>query len=204
MMGMVTSDRHSRLVLWLKIALPLLALGILSTLFFVAETLDPEAAIPYAKVDVARVLRDQGVTAPSFGGMSSSGVTMSLTAMAIRPDGQEPAVWKGNELKALINLPSGAKIEVESPEGFVNIAENTTTLTKGARLVSSSGYVVRADSIVAAMNAGTVFAKDGIVATGPAGDISAGRMELSRVDTTPPSHHLVFQDQVRLVLRPEN
>ena len=45
---MAATDRYSRLVFRLKVALPLVALAILSTLFFVAESLDPDAAIPYA------------------------------------------------------------------------------------------------------------------------------------------------------------
>ena len=45
---MARLDLHSRLVTWAKVALPLAALAILSTLFLLADRIDPTAAIPYA------------------------------------------------------------------------------------------------------------------------------------------------------------
>ena len=40
-MIMARADRHTRVVGWLKVALPLAALAILSTLFLVARRIDP-------------------------------------------------------------------------------------------------------------------------------------------------------------------
>ena len=48
---------HSRLVRVLKIALPLIALLLLSTLFLFSRKINPEDAIPYASVDVDDRLR---------------------------------------------------------------------------------------------------------------------------------------------------
>jgi lipopolysaccharide export system protein LptC len=58
-------DGYSRLVAWLKIILPLIALGILATLFLVSRTIDPSQTIPYADVDVQDLARNQRVGAPS-------------------------------------------------------------------------------------------------------------------------------------------
>lgn len=202
MTAMASADRYSRLVLWLKVALPLAALAILSTLFFVAETLDPEAAIPYAEVDVARILREQGVTGPTFGGVTETGVAVSLSAGAVRPDTEATGRWTGDTLKVDLELPSGARIDIDSPLGIVDVSRDEAILQGGARLESSTGYVVTTDSIVAALAEGTVTADSEVVATGPPGEITAGRMVLKRMDTTPPSHHLVFQNGVRLVFQP--
>ena len=46
---MATGDSYSRLVQIGKIVLPLVALGILSTLFLFSGEVDPEAAIPFAE-----------------------------------------------------------------------------------------------------------------------------------------------------------
>ena len=121
-------DRYSRLVLWLKVALPLLALAILSTLFFVAETLDPEAAIPYAEIDVARVLREQGITEPSFGGVTSNGVAISLSAQSIRPAAGRPEWFDGQALSATLDMPSGSRINITSPQGLIDTSRNEAIL----------------------------------------------------------------------------
>lgn len=202
MSGMTTADRYSRLVLWLKVALPLAALAILSTLFFVAETLDPEAAIPYAKVDVARVLEEQGATSPNFGSVTADGIAISLSASAIRPGAEDRNKWTGTELSAELSMPSGAQVTIRSPEGVVDATNEQAILDGGAVLETSTGYRVTTDTITAFLNDARVVASGGIVATGPAGKITAGKMTLTRMDSGEPSHHLVFQDKVRLVYRP--
>lgn len=202
MSEMASADRYSRLVLWLKVSLPIAALAILSTLFFVAETLDPEAAIPYAEVDVAKILREQGATSPTFGGVTSGGVKIALSADSIRPDDGDRNLWKGVALSARLDLPSGAQISIDSPEGSVDAKKSEALLQGGAVLESSIGYRVTADIIVASLKDSSVTAENGIVATGPPGEITAGRMLLTRSPGEPPSHHLVFQNGVRLVFTP--
>lgn len=204
MSAMASADRYSRLVLWLKVALPLTALAILSTLFFVAETLDPEAAIPYAEVDVAKILREQGATSPAFGGVTADGVQIALSAASIRPEEQDRNRWIGRSLAARLDLPSGISISIQSPEGVVDAKQSQALLQGGAVLETSTGYRVTTDRIVASLETSSVVAENGIVATGPPGEITAGRMTLNRMDTDPPSHHLVFEDGVRLVYTPVN
>lgn len=199
---MASADRYSRLVLWLKVSLPLAALAILSTLFFVAETLDPEAAIPYAEVDVAKILKEQGATSPTFGGVTSGGVKIALSAASIRPEEADRNRWTGASLSARLEFPSGAQISIDSPQGTVDATSSEALLRGGAVLESSTGYRVTTDSIVASLKESSVTAENGIVATGPPGEITAGRMYLTRTADEPPNHHLVFENGVRLVFTP--
>lgn len=199
---MASADRYSRLVLWMKVSLPLAALAILSTLFFVAETLDPEAAIPYAEVDVAKILREQGATSPAFGGVTVHGVEIILSADSIRPGENQPNRWTGAVLTAKLNLPSGAEISIDSPEGIVDATEREALLRGGAVLETSTGYRITTDEIVTSFDEASVLADHGIVASGPPGTITANTMRLNRMDSDPPTHHLVFKGDVRLVYRP--
>ena len=199
---MPSADKYSRLVLWMKVSLPLAALAILSTLFFVAKTLDPEAAIPYAKVDVAKILEEQGATSPTFGGVTAGGVEISLSAASIRPGNDQPNRWTGRALKANLHLPSGADISIDSPEGIVDASTHEAILQGGAVLESSTGYRVSTDRIIAYFDDARVVADQGIVASGPPGEITANTMTLNRIDSIPPRHHLVFDGDVRLVYTP--
>lgn len=199
---MASADRYSRLVLWMKVSLPLAALAILSTLFFVAETLDPEAAIPYAEVDVAKILREQGATSPTFGGVTSRGVEIALSAASIRPNDDAPNRWTGRTLKAKLDLPSGAQISIDSPEGIVDATQREAILQGGAVLETSTGYRVATEQMLTSFDEARVIASKGIVASGPPGEITAETMVLQRVDSDPPNHHLVFEGGVRLVYTP--
>lgn len=199
---MAVADRYSRLVLWLKVALPLAALAILSTLFFVAETLDPEAAIPYAEVDVERILREQGVTQPTFGGVTAGGVAISLSAASVRPGTDRQDRLTGLDLKASLDLPDGGHIEIDSPEGIVDAKTEEAILQGGARLESSTGFIVETDQIVASLRDASVIARSTITAHGPPGELTAGQMELTRTETPDPAYLLVFKGGVRLLYTP--
>lgn len=199
---MATADRYSRLVLWLKVALPLAALAILSTLFFVAETLDPDAAIPYARVDVERMLREQGVTRPTFGGVTTDGVAIALSAASIRPEGEAREILRGRDLSATLDLPSGGHLRIDSPDGILDATRQEAVLSGGARLETSTGYVVETDRIVASMAETRVYSDGEVSARGPAGEITAGRMELTPGPNSDSGYLLVFKGGVRLLYRP--
>ncbi len=197
---MAATDRYSRLVFWLKLALPLVALAILSTLFFVAESLDPDAAIPYAEVDVARILEEQGISNPSLGGVTADGVAISLAAHKIWADPSR-TVLTGETLTAVLNMPDGSRIDIASRSGTVDSRTQEVTLDGGVRLESTNGYVVTTDRLVTSLRDAGAASEGKILATGPAGEISAGSMTLVRPESAD-GHQLVFQDGVKLVYQP--
>lgn len=195
---MARNDSYSRMVLWLKITLPLLALAILSTLFLVAETLDPEAAIPFAEVDVSQILSEQGVTRPEFGGVTEDGVTVSMAAEAVRPSG---TAYRGTDLTVQMILPEGSTIDVTSPEGTFDIVGEVATLEGGVLLNSTSGYEVTTEKLRAGWSVATLEAESTVLAEGPIGTLEAGRMSLiPHSDGT--GHVLVFKDGIRLIYEP--
>lgn len=200
MTDMAATDRYSRQVFRLKLALPLVALALMSTLFFVAESLDPDAAIPYANVDVARIIEEQGISNASLGGVTSDGVAISLAARKIRTDSSQ-TVLLGETLTAVLNLPDGSRIDIVSPSGTVDSNTQEVTLDGGVRLESTNGYVVTTDRLVTSLRDATAASAGNIVATGPAGKISAGSMMLVRLESAD-GHQLVFQDGVRMVYHP--
>ena len=197
------ADRHTGLVLWLKVALPLLALGILSTLFFVAETLDPEAAIPYADVDVERILRDQGMTQPTFGGVTGDGVEIALTATEVKPGASGPSRLIGNAIDTTLDIPGKGQITIQSSEGIIDTENGLAVLQGGAVLESSNGIRVETESIVTSWVQATALAENEVRATGPAGRLTAGAMELRQQQGENPSYLLVFKNGVQLVYTPQ-
>lgn len=199
----IADNTHSRVVLWLKVGLPLLALVILSTLFLVAETINPDKAIPYADVDVEKILREQGITRPTFGGLTADGVAVSVTADSVRPDQDNSKRLTGNTLSARLEMPEGALIDIDSPEGIIDASTREAVLQGGALLQSSTGYRVVTDRIVTALDRAMASSDGEISATGPAGKLTAGRMELSEPKGPDAGYLLVFKDGVRLIYDPE-
>lgn len=199
MSAMADPALYSRIVRILKIALPLAALAILSVLFILAEQLDPDAAIPYAEVDVEAILRDQGITNPSFGGVSEDGDVLSLNAENLRPEQGNGDAMTAAMLTAALELASGRRVDIESPRGRVDTQNGTAELSGGVMLSDDRGIVVETDRLT--MNLKDVTGRTGpITATGPAGTLSAGSMELLRRGD---GKLLVFEGSVRLLFYPD-
>jgi lipopolysaccharide export system protein LptC len=198
-------DRHSRAVGWLKITLPLLALAILATLFLLADGIDPDAALPYAEVDVEGLAREPRMTAPTYAGTTSDGAALTLSADEARTatDGT-PAGAQG--LRLQLDTPDGAATTLTAATAVMNPATQEILLSGGVVITTSSGYRVETAALSAKMDRSGLQTQTPITATGPAGDLSAGGMTLGQDNRTPGgtpgAYLLVFNGGVRLVYQP--
>lgn len=193
---------HSRLVAWLKIALPLVALALLSTLFLVSRTIDPSDAIPYADVDVEDRIREPRMTAPTYAGVTSDGAALTLTADAARPDAGDGAT--ATALRARLATPDGARTDFVAQNGRLNTATRLLTLEDGVEITTSSGYSITTEALTATLDRTEVTSAGAIAAVGPLGQINAGTLRITEDGAAPGSYVLVFKDRVKLIYRPTN
>jgi lipopolysaccharide export system protein LptC len=201
----MATDRHTQIVGWLKLTLPLLALAILATLFLLADRIDPEAALPYAEVDVEGLAREPRMTAPTYAGTTSDGAALTLSADEARPaaDGT-PAGAQG--LRLQLDTPNGAVTNLTAATAVMDAAAQEILLSGGVVVTTSSGYRVETAELAARMDRSGLQTQTPVTATGPAGDLSAGRMTLGQDNPTqggtPGGYLLVFNGGVRLVYQP--
>lgn len=194
-------DRHTRLVGWLKVALPLAALAILSTLFLVARRIDPEAALPYAEVDIEDLAREPRMTAPTYAGTTEDGAALTLSATEARPAAKDaPASAAGLRLE--LATPDGARTELLAADAVMEDATRQVILSGGVTLTTATGYRLETAEVAAKLDRTGLESRTPVVATGPAGEIRADGMVLSQDSRTPGSYVLVFKGGVRLVYQP--
>ena len=198
---MARADTHTRVVGWLKVILPLTALAILSTLFLVARRIDPEAALPYAEVDVEDLAREPRMTAPTYAGTTSDGAALTLSANEARP-AAEGAPAQAAGLRLALDTPDGARTELLAGSAVMEGATREVILSGGVTVTTSSGYRLQTAEVAAKLDRTGLESRAPVVATGPAGEISAERMVLSQDAQTPGDYVLVFNGSVRLVYQP--
>lgn len=198
---MTRGDTHTRVVVWLKIALPLMALAVLSTLFLVADRIDPEEALPYAEVDVEDLAREPRMTMPSYAGITSDGAAISLTAEEARPavDGT-PAGARGLRLELL--TPDGGRTELLAASAAMDETARELVLSGGVTVKTSTGYQLETAEIAAKLDRSGLESRTPVTAIGPAGRISADGMTFHQDIQTPEAYLLVFNGTVRLVYVP--
>lgn len=201
-LSQMTDNFHSTLVAWLKVVLPLVALGILSTLFLLSRTIDPEGALPYAEVDIAERAREPRLTAPTWAGVTDDGSALTVTAAEARPgDKAADAGARAEAVRAVLQMPGGASADVVAASGQFDAAGKLLTLGGAVVVTSSTGWRVESDLITAALDQTGLQSPGPITATGPAGQLTAGRMVLTP-SATRGEFVLVFTGDVRLIYHP--
>lgn len=196
-------DRHSRMIGWLKVALPLAALVLLSTLFLLADRIDPSDAIPYAEVDVEALARDPRMTAPAYAGTTSDGAALTVTAKAARPAGADRTAG-AEGVSARLDMPDGGSAEIAAGAARLDTGASELRLDGGVTVTTSSGYAVTTDGLTAALDRSSMRSSGPITAEGPAGRIEAQGFSLVQEDAADGAkpYLLVFSGGVKLVYRP--
>ena len=198
---MARADTHTRTVTWLKVALPLAALAILSTLFLLADKIDPEDALPYAEVDVEDLARELRMTLPSYAGTTSDGAALTLTADAAVPGTPEKPA-EALKVRMELATPDGTTTELNAESAVVDTTGQKVLLSGGVTLANSMGYQLETPEIVANLDRSGLVASSGVTATSTAGKITADTMTLSQDNQTQGAYLMVFKGNVRLVYLP--
>ena len=200
-------DRHSRIVGWLKVALPLAALGLLSTLFLVADRIDPSNAIPFAQVDVEELANDPRMTAPSFAGTTSDGGALTLTATNARPaSADQGAMAEGVDAK--VDMPDGSSAAIQAGAVHIDEAAGQLRMAEGVTVTTSSGYRIVTAAMDAALDRTRLTSTNPVAADTPSGHLTADGFTLTQNADAPAAsgtekpYLLVFEGGVKLVYQP--
>ena len=202
MAGRAALDGWSRLVSWLKVLLPLTALGLLSTLFLVSNRINPEDAIPYAEVDVAERLREPRMTAPTYASITGDGSSLVVTAAEARPAQEGVTGSTAQEVIGTLTTLDGEETGLVADTAVMAQDSSDITFTGAVVVTHSSGYTVRTERLVAELERTALRSTTPVQADGPAGQITADAMELEPVATGADSYLLVFNGHVKLVYQP--
>lgn len=201
---MATYDNtYSRVVAWLKIILPILALGILSTLFMVARTIDPAANIPYADVDIEKLTREERIGNPNYSGITEAGAAVRLRAKQAKPDPETADRVLGADVDATLDLPDGRSFDVTA---LSLVLDNTTQFARlgGGVVVTSDPQVeMRTETLDLALKTTRVTSDTRTVVTSQTGTLTAGRFEMSGDGSDGNPYLMVFKGGVTLIYDPK-
>lgn len=195
-------DRYSRMVAWLKVALPLAALGLLSTLFLLSRVVDPTESIPFADTEVQDRLLNQQISGPYYSGTTANGDKIAFVAeKVVTPNGLTGAN-RAEDVFVKIEMTSGTTVNVTSKKARVNVGEDVADLTGNVVITTSQGYIITSEALIARIAALDLRSPDTVFATTPAGELTAGSMRLMSPEPNTPAQ-LVFTNGVKLIYQPK-
>jgi lipopolysaccharide export system protein LptC len=198
----MATDRYSRLITWLKVLLPLLALALLSTLFLISRSIKPGEVMPFADKEVQDRMRSQQVTGPFFSGTTASGDQISFSAETVTTPVGAVGSNQADRIRAQLDLAAGTAITLQAKTAKVDIAADRADLTGNVIITTSDGYRLSSDLLTSTMSSLGLRSPGPVDGVAPAGTLKAGSMELS----TPPdgsAPQLVFTNGVKLVYVPK-
>lgn len=195
----VSDNTYSRMVAFLKVVLPILALAGLSTLFLVARVIDPAQNLPFADVDIEELARDHRISAPTFSGVTPSGAAFNLSAARAWPDPTEAGTLTGEDVRAQIDLPDGPTVRVEAGGAAIFNSEGAARLLDGVLLQTTDGYLMEAESLGMKFDDMRLWSDQPVAVTGPGLTLDAGRFELRGNGTKQSPYTLVFKGKVELL-----
>ncbi|MGB3407141.1 MAG: hypothetical protein WBA67_06565 [Jannaschia sp.] len=200
MSDMYADSTHTRIVKGARVILPVLALGLLSTLFLLARTVNPDDALPFADVDVSERARDQQLTAPRFAGVSRDGTEYSLIADVARPEPTDPRVLWAETVNLHLTDAAGVGAIITSLAGQIDTASRNLILEGNVFIVTSSGYELRAERMEGSLGRLDIRATGGVTGDGPLGTLRADEVSLSEQDGG--AQRLLFTGGVDLLYKP--
>lgn len=188
---------YSRAVAGLKILLPIVALGLLSTLFLLARPVDPEANLPFSEQEVENLKKEQRVGGPTYTGMTGDGSAITVIADTARPDILNPGRFDADNLSAQIETERGVLIDIDAPSGVIDNSSELLTLSGGVEVHTSDGYTVLTDEVETTLDNTRLETAGRVYGSGPAGDLWADRMEMTQQENG--STLMVFKGDVKVI-----
>jgi lipopolysaccharide export system protein LptC len=191
-------NRYSQFVMAAKIILPLLALGLLSSLFLLSGAPDGEQTIPFSEMELEEIVEGQRILRPRYQTVLDSGATARFTAESARPDLRNPDRFMASEITGQIVQPDGIQIDFRGAEGVMDNASRTLRIDGGLRLSRTDGFTLSARGAEVALDGQWAETTSDVIVLGPGLTLSAGRAVM-RPDADSGAREVVFTDGVKLV-----
>ena len=195
------SNRYSQVVSYVKIVLPIIAIGILSTLFLLSRTPDPERAIPFANVDLEELAREQRLGSPRYAGTTNAGREVVVVAETAAPvDGQLDLI-SVDTLDARVELDDTRFVDITSLQGVINLETNIADLSTDVEVADSTGYTLDTENLLVNFREFAMSSPTDVVVEGPGFHLEAGSMDLSGAEG---AQVLIFNGGVKVLYQLDN
>lgn len=191
--------RRARVVAWAKVALPLVALGLLSTVFLLARG-PREGAIPFGRIE--EIAREQRIEAPRLAGLAPDGTAVELSARRLSPVPGRRDVFVLEAPVLVAEGADGSRARVAAARGEADGTTGRLRLTNGVRATArgaEGAWSLSAPSAEASLETGELRLSGPVRAEAPWGRIEAGALEVVRAPG-----RLLFTDGVRLLYVPRS
>lgn len=193
---------HSRVVAVLKVGLPLVAVGLLASLFLIQNDDRLGGNVVFSPGDVEALGSGLRIDNPTFTGTTRSEDSFRFTAALVEPDAAPPQRARITTLAGTLHLHNGPEVTVSAERGDLDIPTQRLDLSGQVVITTSDGYRMVTDKATIDLRAGAFVAGDEVATTGPLGEITSGSLHVAPATEIGEARRFSFSDGVRLVYDP--
>jgi lipopolysaccharide export system protein LptC len=198
---MANLDRHSKAVGWLKVGLPIVGLGILSTLFLIAR----ETRIDQGEMAEEFFAPDgavETVSNPDYTGVTGDGSNVAVTADIAWPKADGSGGFEAANPVAHFDMIDGERADIRADLGDIEPGMNVLKLRSNVFVETASGWTMRTENLDAWLDWTRLQSPSDVRSEGPIGTLDAGNMLIHRDEGPDAPYLMEFDGGVHLVYRP--
>lgn len=191
---------YTRLIGFLKITLPLVALGVLGTVFLITSDDGFNPGFAFSKSEFTELGAGNFLDNAQINGTTANGDAFSLLARRIEPETLKLDIINATDLTSHFDFASGESVVIISDFAIINNIDQLLIFPQGADITTNDGYSGTLETLTADLVSGAVSGQS-LEADGPLGHISAEFFQIS--DVTPENDEnrvLTFNKSVRVTL----
>lgn len=196
---------YSRLVGLLKVALPLVAVALMATVFLVQKEDKITGGVVFTQGDRDTMRDGLAINNPELSGITATGDRFFMTAVRAIPDGNTLNEVALERITARTEYLSGRKVYLKAHEGTAFVPEQRVHLMGDIEINTTDGYVGVTQTASADLANGEIFADSPVVIDGPTGRLEAGSMRITNEpDATGARNNqmFTFENGVKLTFQP--
>ena len=194
-------DSYSAFVVWVKTLLPIVALGMLSTIFLFSGKVDVTQSLPYAKFNIAEIIREQRITKPYFSGVSNNGTEIILSAAYASSDIKNVDILNITDLSIILTSPNAKTIRITAGRGNLNSTLQKAVISEDVHLTAVLGFWLKTNSLTVDLEQGVVTAHNVSQGVTGLGTIDAGQVVVQMIAE---DQQIIFTNGVRLIYYPKS
>lgn len=182
-----------------KIVLPLIALGILTTLVLLSRSAPQGEPLRFVDEDIRDLASTEQLGRPRYAAVTEDGTEVSIEARRFVALPDRARVTRGDALTATLETADGTLYDIRADEGQIDERSGLSVLRQNVRIDATGGYTFRTEALRIRTDRTYMESLAPVAADGPEGHLEADRME---VFTTPGQEvrtRAVFTGNVRVV-----
>ena len=196
---------YTRFVTITKVVLPLIAIGLLGTVFLFTSDDSLDGGLSFSQADLETLESGMRIVRPRMFGSNPGGDLYNFVADALLPDSLDPSLVEAQKISGEIQYHDGGTVQLSAGKAEFMLKGNQIRLSGGMLVVLADGARVTGEGLLAELKTGKLTSNGAISAISPLGDIQAGNFRVEPVEADGEEKQTIwFENGVTLSFKPES